>query len=91
MQIIQDQSQHLRLSQRATSCIFAVLHPPLSKIPDTRNLMQGSIRDFFIFNVKNMPQNKTIIVVCCKKNNENQGNSVDRKRYAMGKKVYINA
>ena len=40
-----------------------VLHPPLSKIPVTRILMQGSIRDFFISNVKNIPQNKTITCV----------------------------
>ena len=52
--------------------------------------MQGSIRDFFISNVKNIPHNKTI-TWCVVKNNENQGHSVDRKRYAMGKKAYKNA
>ena len=31
------------------------------------NLIQGSIRDFSILIVKNIPQNKTIIVVCCEK------------------------
>ena len=29
--------------------------------------MQGSVRDFSIFNVKNIPQNQTTLVVCCKK------------------------
>ena len=86
MQIIQDQSQHLRLSQGATSCIFAVLHPPLSKIPDTRNLMQGSIRDFFIFNVKNMPQNKTIIVVCCKKTMKTKETQLTERDMQWGKR-----
>ena len=28
---------------------------------------------------------------CVVKNNENQGHSVDRKRYAMGEKAYMNA
>ena len=70
--------------------VHRVLHPPLSKIPVTRNLMQDSIRDFFISNVKNIPQNKTIMW-CVVKNKENQGHSVDRKQYAMGKKAYMNA
>ena len=51
--------------------------------------MQGSIRDFFISNVKNIPQNKTIMW-CVVKNNENQRHSADRKRSAMGKKAYMN-
>ena len=51
--------------------------------------MQGSIRDFFISNVKNIPQNKTIMW-CVVKNNENQGHSADRKQSAMGKKAYMN-
>ena len=52
--------------------------------------MQDSIRDFFISNVKNIPQNKTIML-CFVKHKENQGHSVDRKQYAMGKKAYMNA
>ena len=31
------------------------------------NLMQGMIRDFSISSMKNIPQNKTNIAVCCKK------------------------
>ena len=52
--------------------------------------MQGSIRDFFISNVKNIPQDKTIMW-CVVKNNENQGHPVDRKQYAMWKKSSMNA
>ena len=51
--------------------------------------MQGSKRDFFISNVENIPQNKTIMW-CVVKNNENQRHSADRKRSAMGKKAYMN-
>ena len=42
MQIIQDHSQHVRLSQRTTS-VCRVLHPSLSEIPVTHNLMQVSV------------------------------------------------
>ena len=69
MQIIQDHSQYLRFSQGATSYMFAerVLHPPLSQIPVTHNLMQVSVRDFSISKLENIPQNKTILMVCLKK------------------------
>ena len=72
MQIIQDHSQHVRLSQRTISSIFTEsyihLHPfYIHEIPVTHNLMQVSVRDFSISNVKNIPQSKTILVVCCKK------------------------
>ena len=90
MQIIQDPFQHLRLSKTATSYVRRVLHRPLSEILFMRSLMQGRIRDFSISIVKNIPQNKTIIAVCCKKNKQNQGHSVEKARYAMGKKGYIN-
>lgn len=40
--------------------------------------MQGSVRDFFISIVKNIPQIKTNIMVCRKKNKENEGHSVDK-------------
>ena len=66
-----------------------VLNPHLSKITVTHSLMQGSKRDFFISNVENIPQNKTIMW-CVVKNNENQRHSADRKRSAMGKKAYMN-
>lgn len=41
-------------------------------------LMQGSVRDFFISIVKNIPQIKTNIMVRRKKNKENEGHSVDK-------------
>ena len=41
-------------------------------------LMQGSVRDFFISIVKNIPQIKTNIMVCRKKSKENEGHSVDK-------------
>ena len=63
-----------------------VPHPPLSEITVMCNLMQGTIRDFSISSMKNIPQNKTNIAVCRKKNKENQGHSVDRERDAMGKR-----
>ena len=66
MQIIQDHSQHVRLSQRTTS-VCRVLHPSLSEIPVTHNLTQVNVRDFSISNVKNIPQSKTFHVVCFKK------------------------
>ena len=58
-----------------------------------RNFMQGSVMDFSISIVKNTSQNKTIIRICCekKKNKQNQGHSVEKEQYAMGKKAYINA
>ena len=71
-----------------------ILHSPLSEITDTcnlSNLMQGSVRDFSVCIIKNIPLNKTNITVCCKKNKENQGHSVDKEQYAMGEKMYINA
>ena len=71
--------------------IRRVLHPSLTEIPVTHNLMQVSVRDFSISNVKNIPQSKTILVVCCKKNKESQGHSVDKEQYAMEKKAYINS
>ena len=46
--------------------VCRVLHPP-SKITVTGNSMQGSIRDFFISNVKNIPQNKAIMWYVAKK------------------------
>ena len=79
MQIIQDPFQHLRLSKRATSYVHRVLHRALSEILFMRSLMQGRIRNFSISIVKNIPQNKTIIVVCCKKNKQNQGHSVEKE------------
>ena len=50
--------------------------------------MQGSIRDFSICIMKNIPQNKTNAVVCCKKH---QGHLVDKEWYAMGKMTDANA
>ena len=41
-------------------------------------LMQGSVRDFFISIVKNIPQIKTNIMVRRKKNKEHEGHSVDK-------------
>ena len=81
VQIIQDHSHHLRLSQtqRPTSYVGRVLHPPLKEITVTRNLIQGSGRGFSISIVKNILQNKKNIVVCCKKNKENQVHSVDKE------------
>ena len=49
--------------------------------------MQGSIRDFSI--VKNLPQYNSYGVLW--KNKKNQGHSIDKKQYVMGKKAYINA
>ena len=57
--------------------VCRVLHPSLSEITTTHNLMQFSVRDFSISNVKNIPQNKTILAVRCKKNKESQGLSVN--------------
>ena len=57
-----------------------------------RNFMQGSVRDFPISIVKNTSQNKTIIRFCFeKKPKQNQGHSVEKEQFAMGKKAYINA
>ena len=44
-----------------------VLHQPLSQIPVTHNLMEVSVRDFSISKLENIPQNKTILMVCLKK------------------------
>ena len=55
------------------------------------NLMQGCARGFCIPIVKNIPENKTIIEVCCEKNKQNQGHPVEKEWYAMGKKALINA
>ena len=53
--------------------------------------MQGSIRDFSISTLlKNICQNKAIIVGCHLKTIDNQGHSVDKEQYAMGEKTYIN-
>ena len=57
-----------------------VLHRPLSEIPVMCNLMHGSIRDFSISTVKNIPQMKTIIGVYYQKNMQNQGYSVEKER-----------
>ena len=54
-------------------------------------LMQGSIRDFSISTLKNIFQNKAIIVGCHLKTIDNQGHSVDKERYAMREKTYFNA
>ena len=54
-------------------------------------LMQGSIRDFSISTLlKNICQNKAIIVGCHLKTIDNQGHSVDKEQYTMGEKTYIN-
>ena len=57
-----------------------VLHRPLSEIPVMCNLMHGSVRDFSISTVKNIPQMKTIIGVYYQKNMQNQGYSVEKER-----------
>ena len=51
--------------------------------------MQGSVRDFSVSIVKNIPQNKTNIVACWK-TKENQGYIADKEQYVMGEKTYIN-
>ena len=81
VQIIQDHSHHLRLSQtqRATSYVGRVLHPPLKEITVTRNLIQGSARDFSISIRKNIPQNKKNIVVCCKKTRKTKCTQLTKK------------
>ena len=83
VEIIQDHYHHLRLSQmqRATSYVGRVLHPPLKEVTITRNLIQGSIRDFSISVVKNIPQNKKNIVVCCKKTRKTKWTQLT-KRYS---------
>ena len=43
------------------------------------NLMQGCARGFCIPIVKNIPENKTIIEVCCEKNKQNQGHPVEKE------------
>ena len=79
MQIIQDHSQHSRLSKRALSYMLAESCIRLRVKQLSRMiLMQGSVRDFFISIVKNIPQIKTNIMVCRKKNKENEGHSVDK-------------
>ena len=73
MQIIQDHSQHSIFPKRALSymlaesCIRLRVKQLLRII-----LMQDSVRDFFISIVKNIPQIKTNIMVCRKKNKENE-------------------
>ena len=55
-----------------------------------RNLLQRSVRDFSISIVKNIPQNNYWNVLW-KKNKQNQGHSVEKEQYKMGKTTYINA
>ena len=86
MEIIQDPFQHLRLSKRATSYVHRVLHRALSEILFMRSLMQGRIRDFSISIVKNIPQNKTIIVVCCKKTSKTKDTQLRKSDMQWGKK-----
>ena len=90
MQIIQGHSQHLKIVTRSYILyVGRVLHPPQSKTTAMCKLMQGNIRDFSISTLKNIPLKK-ITVVFHKKNNEIQGHSVDKERYAMEEKTYIN-
>ena len=49
--------------------------------------MQGSVRDFSISIVKNIPENKIMWCFVKKKKKENQGPSVEKKQWAMGRKV----
>ena len=86
MQIIQDPFQHLRLSKTATSYVRRVLHRPLSEKLFMRSLMQGRIRDFSISFVKNIPQNKTIIAVCCKKTSKTKDTQLRKSDMQWGKK-----
>ena len=86
MQIIQDPFQHLRLSKTATSYVRRVLRRPLSEILSMRSLMQVRIRDFFISFVKNIPQNKTIIAVCCKKTSKTKDTQLRKSDMQWGKK-----
>ena len=51
-----------------------------------RSLMQGRIRDFCISIVKNIPQNKTIIVVCCKKTSKTKDTQLRKSDMQWGKK-----
>ena len=50
--------------------------------------MQVSIREFSISIMKNIPQDKTNVMECGKKSKGNQGQSVDKEQYAMGKDVH---
>ena len=65
MRVIQDHSQPLRLSQRANILyVGRVLHPSLSKITVTSNLMQFQLRDVSISIVKNIFRDRTGIAAC---------------------------
>ena len=65
MRVIQDHSQPLRLSQRANILyVDRVLHPSLSEITVTSNLMQVQLRDVSISIVKNISRDRTVIAVC---------------------------
>ena len=65
MRVIQDHSQPLRLSQRANILyVGRVLHPSLSKITVTSNLMQVQLRDVSISIVKNIFHDRTVIAAC---------------------------
>ena len=65
MRVIQDHSQPLRLSQRANILyVDRVLHPSLSEITVTSNLMQVQLRDVSISIVKNISRDRTVITVC---------------------------
>ena len=81
VQIIQNHSQYLRFSQTqwTTSYVGRVLHPPLKEITVTRNLIQGSVRDFSISIRKKIPQNKKNIVVCCKKTRKTKCTQLTKK------------
>ena len=65
MRVIQDHSQPLRLSQRANILyVDRVLHPSLSEITVTSNLVQVQLRDVSISIVKNISRDRTVITVC---------------------------
>ena len=65
MRVIQDHSQPLRLSQRANILyVDRVLHPSLSEITVTSNLMQVQLRDVSVSIVKNISRDRTVIAVC---------------------------
>ena len=65
MRVIQDHSQPLRLSQRANILyVDRVLHPSLSEITVTSNLVQVQLRDVSISIVKNISRDRTVIAVC---------------------------
>ena len=50
--------------------------------------MQGSIRDFSISNLENIPQNKTILMVCCKKTRKTKDTQLTKCNAQWGKGIH---